>query len=178
MKKKKRKERWVEIGVAAVDSGQLLVCDPCYIGSEWSGNEVEFESALKEVKTGKIFHGPGYKRPDFTNYEEEYKEGMTFNQAIAKGLLADMPEKETGDFSYDGCCKATHDIATGGQLNFKLGHAGAGVAFSTGLGDGVYPVFAKIVTCDDWGERIVEVRVDMMDIYSLENGELVANKEC
>jgi len=23
------------IGYVGVDSGQLLVCDPCYIGSEW-----------------------------------------------------------------------------------------------------------------------------------------------
>jgi hypothetical protein len=28
-------EKWKKIGVVGVDSGQLMICDPCYIGSEW-----------------------------------------------------------------------------------------------------------------------------------------------
>lgn len=46
------------------------------------------------------------------------------------------------NYSYDGACHAT---LTGGhgQLAYRLGHAGAGVAFSTAWGDGVYPVYAE-----------------------------------
>jgi len=50
------------------------------------------------------------------------------------------------------------------QLKFDLGHEGAGVIFSTGLGDGLYPVYARIgevVGSDgyNWGERIKEIRI-------------------
>ena len=50
------------------------------------------------------------------------------------------------------------------QLNFQFnGRPGAGVVFSTGLGDGTYPVFAKIERVilgeQDMGERITEIRV-------------------
>jgi hypothetical protein len=31
----------VNIGFVGVDSGQILLCDPCYIGSEWENEEFE-----------------------------------------------------------------------------------------------------------------------------------------
>ncbi len=31
--------RWVKLGEVAVDSGQVLVCDPCYINSLWKGED-------------------------------------------------------------------------------------------------------------------------------------------
>lgn len=87
------------IGHVAVDSGQLLLCDPCYIDSEW-----EKES----------------------QWEEE-----------------DFTDENKHNFSYNACVKATLSKDGHGQLNFKLGHAGVGVAFSTAFGDGMYPVYAK-----------------------------------
>lgn len=45
------------------------------------------------------------------------------------------------------------------QLNFKAGHAGAGVTVSTGFGDGLYPVFVRKETLEGLGERIAEVKV-------------------
>lgn len=31
----RKKEEWVSLGTVGVDSGQLMVCDPCYIGDSW-----------------------------------------------------------------------------------------------------------------------------------------------
>jgi len=101
---------WKKIGVVGVDSGQLLISDPCYIDSEWE------------------------KEEDFN------------------------PDKPKYNFSYNSCCKASIDDKNN-QLNYKKGHAGVGVCFSTGLGDGCYDVFAKFETLKDWGERITEIKI-------------------
>ena len=82
------------IGELGVDSGQLVVCDPCYIDGEWK-NEKDFN-----------------------------------------------PENPKHNFSYNACCQATIAKERAGQLYYKLGRAGIGVAFSTGYGDGTYPVYA------------------------------------
>jgi len=89
----------VYIGGVAVDSGQLMVTDPCYVDSDWRH---EPYSIVGEVE-----------RSDDTLF----------------------------DYSYDGVCRATD--GGHGELAFELGHAGAGVAFSTAWGDGIYPVFAE-----------------------------------
>lgn len=87
-----------KLGIVGVDSGQLMICDPCYIDSEW-----------KHEKT-----------IDLTN----------------KKIL----EKHKGKFSYNGSCEATLSSKSSGQLNYKMGHPGAGVVFTSGYGDGTYPV--------------------------------------
>lgn len=48
------------------------------------------------------------------------------------------------------------------QLNFDKGHAGAGVVFNSGLGDGVYDVMALIGEVEGWGERVKSIRVDFV----------------
>lgn len=55
-------------------------------------------------------------------------------------------EREEGtlfNYSYDGACRATLSGGGHGELAFEKGHAGAGVAFGTAWGDGMYPVFAE-----------------------------------
>jgi hypothetical protein len=90
--------RRVKIGVVGVDSGQLIVCDPCY---------------LKDQKS-------------LTDYE---------------GICA-LPNSKFK------------------QLLYNLGHPGAGVAFDTGIGDGIYEVWAEIGDAGDgWGERIRKVEI-------------------
>lgn len=42
---------------------------------------------------------------------------------------------------------------------FAKGHNGAGVAFSAGLGDGTYPVYATYADVEGWGRRIVRVEI-------------------
>ena len=97
-----------KIGFAAVDSGQLLVCDPCYIDGQWEKEE-----------------------------------------------FSDKPPQN--NFSYNSCCKKTLSKEGAGQLNFKLGHEGCGVVFSSGYGDGCYPVYAE----KNKEGRIIRVTIEM-----------------
>jgi len=45
--------RKITIGSVGVDSGQLLITDPCYL-EEWGSNEYE-ETRVKEMKNGSDF---------------------------------------------------------------------------------------------------------------------------
>lgn len=100
----------VFLGTVGVDSGQLLLTDPCYIDGEWEDEPYE---TLRE-------------------YEH-----------------AGFP------YSYNGACQAT--LSEGfGELVFSAGHTGAGVAFATGWGDGLYNVFGE-----KHDGRIVRVYVNL-----------------
>jgi hypothetical protein len=81
--------------------------------------------------------------------------GYLQKEWINREFLGDKG-RPTGEFSYDGACRATLTKEGVGQLNFKRGHAGAGVAFST-KGDGTYPVFAEY----DKEGRIVRVIIEV-----------------
>jgi len=96
------KTQWKKIGVVGVDSGTLMITDPCYaIQDGWNDKDYE-----KEVvgTANKLHH----------------------------------------------------------QVKHALGHAGKAVIFSSGLGDGLYEVFAKIENVKHWGERVTEVRIKLL----------------
>ncbi len=128
------------IGHVGVDSGQLLLCDPCYIDSQWVNEDFEDVRIYKHKVTGDTVQ----YRKDFANYEEVIpKYGQTMNQLIATNEWDNVetpPAKN--NFSYNACAQATLSDEGHGQLNYQLGHPGIGVAFSTAIGDGYYPVYA------------------------------------
>ncbi len=128
------------IGYVGVDSGQLMMCDPCYIDGEWKQKEFEDIRIHKHKTTGDKLQ----YRVDFENYEQVIpRYSKTMNELNATGEWEDVvDEGNTGEFSYDGCCKATLSKQQHGQLNYKLGHPGVAVAFRTAWGDGTYPVYA------------------------------------
>jgi hypothetical protein len=130
----------VVIGHVGVDSGQLMICDPCYIDSEWENEDFEDIRVYKNEHTGRtLTYGK-----DFANYEEVIPEyGKTMNVLISEHdwEIVESPEAKHG-FSYNACAKATLSEQGYGELRFRLGHAGAGLAFGTAYGDGVYPVIA------------------------------------
>ena len=101
--------QWTQIGYVAVDSGQLLLCDPRYIGSEWE-HDIDFNM-----------------------------------------------EKPSMMLSYNGCCHASLSKKGYGELRFPLELPGAGICFHSGIGDGLYPIYAKFD-----GVRIAEIKVVML----------------
>ena len=172
------------VGYVAVDSGQIMVCDPGYLASEWQGDELSAEFMTRrytDTHTKKTYAWP----QDFGNFEwvfdemaDQFRErtinpetkepvlldaGMlTVNDLVASGrFVKDTAEanKRAGEFSYEGCCVATCSEAQSGQMYFKTGNEGAGVATSSGLGDGVYPAYIHKDTVGDWGERVVKLEV-------------------
>lgn len=72
-------------------------------------------------------------------------------------------EAGEGHYSYGGACAVTLSENLAGQLNFGAGHAGAGVVSSTGLGDGLYPVYAEYVDDPNWGRRITRLEIVFID---------------
>ena len=157
-------EEWIKLGEVGVDSGQLLVCDPCYIASQWKDEKPPGHPQLRDTKTGEVVDSPVKSGK---TYESEYKDGKTYNKAIREGTLEEIPTPESHTFSYHGCCTSSVRHM-GGQLNYLLGHAGAGVAFSSGLGDGTYDVLAKVKDIEGWGRRICEIRIVLINDSELE----------
>lgn len=103
------------LGHCGVDSGQLMITDPCYIESSWRNN---------------------------AEYDDE--------------KIAKMKKKKKYDFTYNGACASTMSDESGGQLHNELG-IDIAVAFSSGYGDGVYPVYGYYNS----EGRIMKVVVDM-----------------
>jgi hypothetical protein len=161
------KTLWEKVGVVGVDSGQLMVCDPCYIDGEWKrdqeppGHDVYILNANGRKKFPKLKRWRwqfGYHGSSGSYADVQPELGMSINDACATGLLEEVVRQPSREFSYKGACDVSRCSGSGfGQLEFPAGHAGAGVAFSSGYGDGVYDVFAR----RNRAGRIVEVRVVM-----------------
>lgn len=131
-----------EMGMVSVDSGQLMITDPYYINSEWQNDEFEDGRLLRDTETGDIYQF----RKDFSNYEEKIAGfDQTVNELIASGRLETIEIDNTGkiNFSYAGACYATMSEKGYGEMPFRLGHKGAGIAVTTVMGDGMYPVYAE-----------------------------------
>jgi hypothetical protein len=103
-------DRRVTIGVVGVDSGQLVICDPCYIDHEG-------------------------KHKELNDYDH---------------MLDLRAQTGGGDLNH-----AEHFL----QLKYDKGHAGLGVLFNSGIGDGAYEVIATIGDVPGWGERVKKVEV-------------------
>lgn len=146
---------WKKIGKVGVDSGQLLVCDPSYIGSQWE--DEEFESPDEYV----VF--PDGKKEKIIRCSKRWFELIDdINLGKLKLIESKKTKKAKHNFSYNACAKNTLEKSYG-QLNFKLGHPGVGVVFSSGLGDGSYEVWADFVEYKDWGVRIREVKIILIE---------------
>jgi hypothetical protein len=147
-----------EIGVVGVDSGQILICDPCYIDSEWKKEEFDIKRRYKHID-GTVLE---YEK-DFPNYGTVIpKYGKTMNQINADKEAIEMPDDVPSEhpFSYNACCKKTCNDVGDGQLNYGMGHPGVGVVSSSGYGDGCYPVIADI---DERSGRVRSITIVFID---------------
>jgi len=144
--------KWELIGHCYVDSGQLMICDPCYVDSHWENKDYAVERKLKD-KDGNIVQ---YQK-DFGNYMEKLEQygNKTINQLIEEKILEPIPHEQTDEFNYDGICRKTlTDESCGCVQN------GIATVFSSGYGDGDYNVYAQK---DDDG-RIVKVMIEMDEL--------------
>lgn len=156
-----KKTKWDLIGVCGVDSGQLLILDPCYIKSELQEKNYVDYRCYRDKKTGQAYI---YGHGDFENFESPMSDynGRTPNQLNSDGTWV-RDEESNPNKRQEGEKESVASIAQGTlesqfyQLRYAVGHEGLGVAFSSGLGDGTYPVYARKI-----GGRIAEVRIVMI----------------
>lgn len=141
-KEKKQKSGWREIGMVGVDAGMLMICDPCYIDSEWEEEEVDY---IEEITH------PDGKREVIKRCSPRWFE--LINDINNGKVKLKTKQNISTNFSYNACC-ARPDDKPYNQINYKKGHEGLAVVFGSGFGDGAYPVEAKIV-----GGRVKEIRI-------------------
>ncbi len=131
-----------KIGVVVVDSGQLMITDPCYIDSHWKYEPYDDIRLLKDSTTGNVFQF----RKDFNNYNNKingYEE--TVQELITSGRFEPIKVDNSDNisFSYSGACHASMSEEGYGALPLELGHEGAGIVVATVRGDGMYSVYAE-----------------------------------
>ncbi len=145
------------LGHVNVDSGQLMVTDPCYL-TNFKNNDFNPKTKYMNVRDNKkiIVHPD-----DFYNYEDDMIEGYdkNMNTLIEEGIfkkIEDDEEYADTSYSYNGSCSVTcYSLDQGGELGNCQG-----VSFSSGFGDGTYPVYAYYEKVDGWGTRIKKVEIE------------------
>lgn len=172
-------DREIILGEVGVDSGQLMICDPSYIDSQWENppdDSRDFAHEIyRHVEDGKLWQftyigGQATEgvRPFPGTYETVIPDyGKTPNALIKSGEFVRVEDIDhrshipVNEFSYRNICKQTEKF--GAQMNFRLGHPGVAVAFRSGLGDGRYQVRAIVGPVPGRGERVKQVVIDLID---------------
>lgn len=156
------KSRIVKIGEVGVDSGQLMICDPCYIEGQYKVVEKDGadhgHNIYKHKEDGKLWqftYGSAPKLERVNQFPGTYEViipeyGLSPNDLIQRKVFEKTDFDKTahiplGEFSYRGICKTTDSKDQGGQLDYSTGVHGVAVAFRSGFGDGTYNVFAELV---------------------------------
>ena len=125
----------VLVGEFGVDSGQVMIGDPCYINSCWSDKEFE------NIRIYRKKHDPKQTLQfgvDFERYDEMIPGhmGKCMNQLLQEGIYIEVPRPADNSYSYHGACTTTI------KDNFGVLSRGLAVVSSTGYGDGGYEVYA------------------------------------
>lgn len=165
------------IGRVGVDSGQLLIIDPCYIEDHWENNgtteAIRFWGAGQE-QVADILKQQG-QNPTYVNHSYRLPLNEQLNEEQAHELV-DVARKSIKDVviiaksttnSYDKVCDLTLSKEQAGTLPYRRGHEGLAVAFSSGFGDGVYDVYA---TYQDYGGCTgADTRIKKVEIILIED---------
>lgn len=159
--------KWRKIGNVGVDSGQLMVCDPCYLDGWIKGDYKDIR--IYHDKDGNLF---GYdtkasreikatesrfkKMELFKDYQTRLSTGKTPNQHSRDNEWTEI-EVQDDSFSYNGVSHKPkkQDYK---QINYALGHPGLAVSMGTCYGDGYFPVYGRFIKDGDY-ERLAEFRV-------------------
>jgi hypothetical protein len=128
------------IGHIGVDSGQVMIVDPCYL-SKWEDNDFNYTTGIKNKKTGRIIccwdkvEGIGVIRWDSPLPEFDNKSMNELAEDKENWEKYDV-YFDKGQFNYSGVCGVTAQD-THGEIGMQTA-----VASSTYMGDGCYPVYA------------------------------------
>lgn len=79
-------------------------------------------------------------------------------------MHTDKPPKAIGEDWGEFCNTIDDDKhPTMQSYNFDMGHEGLGVLVSSGIGDGLYPVYAEVEELKNWGKRVKKVWVEFFE---------------
>lgn len=153
------------IGYVGVDSGQVMIVDPCYL-NQWNDNDFNYRTGIRNKKTGReiacwdVVEGLG--KINWATPLPEF-DGKDMNAlAEDKETWEKFDEyPDAGDFSYSGVCGITADDEGAGEI--AIGGSSC-VASQTYMGDGSYPVYAE----KDENGRIKRL---IIDFYGVEDDE-------
>lgn len=130
-----------------VDSGQLLLVDPCYIDGRWRYEPFEDIRKYRHKVTGKVLQ----YRVDFERYDDPiaHYDGLTMNELVDTGEWEQVPVPVPSGLSYNSISRTTVNEDGGNVTELAA-------AFRTGYGDGYYPVLVR----RDKDGRIMQVLID------------------
>lgn len=148
------------LGYVGVDSGQLMICDPCYIDGFWVDQPYDDSRVFRFVSDLRAGETLTFGK-DFRLFNETplgYSSDV--NTLIASGVLERMPyQLPDPRWGYNTVCHGTLSENGAVQIKYPKGHDGLAVAFRSGYGDGCYPVYG--FTNEDG--RIVRVVIEMTE---------------
>ena len=151
------------LGHVGVDSGQLMVTDPCYLNRFENNDYKPTRKYVCVTDKKKIIEWPR----DFYNYEDDIIDGYNKNMnTLIKDKLFIQVKDEIIDSSYSfvgACHQSSKTENQGGELG-----NGLGLSFSTGFGDGHYPVYAYYEDVNGWGRRIKKIEIEFFKDKDLE----------
>jgi len=154
------------IGKVGVDSGQLMVTDPCYLDRFENNDYKPTRKYVCVTDKKKIIEWPR----DFYNYEDDIIDGYNKNMnTLIKDKLFVQVKDEIIDSSYSfvgACHQSSKTENQGGELG-----NGLGLSFSTGFGDGHYPVYAYYEDVNGWGRRIKKIEIEFFTDEDLEEDD-------
>ena len=150
------------VGHVTVDSGGLIVTDPCRL-SEWrSGYQDRPGRRYRDRSNGEIY----VSGEDFICFgADELPNGKIMEQMVEDGEVELLRDDQESDFSYEGYWRARGCAERAGQLHQRMidfrGLSDvlptAAVVFGTEHGGGTYPVY---ITYGKRG-RPVSVTIDL-----------------
>jgi len=144
-----RLKEWNLIGHCPVDSGQLMITDPCYL-DKWEDKNFQ-DIRVYQSEDGNTLQYP----KDFSNYEQVIDGyDTTMNDLVSREIFKKVKNPRDDSFSYNAARQITIEDNYG-----EFGN-GLAVASSTGWGDGRYPVYAKV---DEETGRVKELKIIFME---------------
>lgn len=162
-------DKEIQLGEVGIDSGSLLLIDPCYLDDNWKRESEATSTGIKfwgmdEKRVNKKFGKSPIKVKNNRQGHRIKKRIEEFCQSNKLTVVTDFQS----DSSYNKCrelikLKEKGDHQLGGQLYYELGHPGLGVVAATGFGDGVYFVTAIVGEFEEGDKRIKEIRIKFIE---------------